>query len=469
MLSAAIDHAVLVVQGTRRDDVVSVTLDGARTVNVTVNGAQSTFARRALGAIRIVLGRGDDIVTVGNPDRPISAGVVIVGGDGSDTLVGGVGDDTLRGESGDDELAGNGGNDLLQGGGGKDDLHGNGGDDLLLGDSGADDLRGDNFGGAAGNDTLCGGRGDDTLHEDRGTDRLCGNQGIDFFDFTDSPKDVRDETPDETVTQVIFGPGIRVISPPVLEPPVRLTPIDPITTTPTPIVVSSPPILVDPITPIVIGGGGSIISPTPIGTGTGAGTGGPGGVTVIGGDGGLILTGITGGFNPSGPITLGPLTVALDSLIFTFRDGAQGIVTHTGSSLLSTIDGQPVTPASLPLLLSRLGDASLDGGGSYFGPGSTLTVPAGTVIRLGDDCVQATAAGSSELLAGPLTLTFPSGNSLRIDDAVSFTIESPTDAAFPITGDDPTPPPTDSPGDQGTDMPPAPSFDDGGVDQPIDV
>ncbi len=98
-------------------------------------------------------------------------GVIIIGGDGNDSLIGtfvanvadeiygGNGDDTLAGEIGNDELFGEIGNDILRGGIGEDKL--DGGD---------------------GNDDLNGGRGDDLLTGGKGNDTL--NGGTNLFGFS---------------------------------------------------------------------------------------------------------------------------------------------------------------------------------------------------------------------------------------------------------------------------------------------
>jgi autotransporter-associated beta strand protein len=50
---------------------------------------------------------------------------------------------------------------------------------------------------------VSGGRGDDTLLEDHGLDRIRGTGGTDRFIFSDSSRDVRDETKDEQVERLV--------------------------------------------------------------------------------------------------------------------------------------------------------------------------------------------------------------------------------------------------------------------------
>jgi len=138
------------------------------------------------------------------PPAPIS--IVLLGGDGADTLIGGGGDDTLAGGAGDDLLeamggqnqaSGGDGNDTISAGGGGDRLFGDAGDDLLevvggafslFGGAGADTLSvwedwvaNDLLDGGAGADSLNAGAGDDTLIGGGGADTLVGGAGDDVI------------------------------------------------------------------------------------------------------------------------------------------------------------------------------------------------------------------------------------------------------------------------------------------------
>jgi len=191
LLSAVVDHGVLNIQGTRRGDDILITLASPRTTQVVMNGEVFTFARRSIAKVKIVGNDGDDFIGFG---LEFTGPAYVSGGAGNDNISGTAGDDTINGDDGADLLSGNGGNDLLHGGAGNDNLYGFDGDDQLFGDANADVL----FDGD-GDDTLFGGRGGDTLYESLGRDRLCGNADGDTFYFADSPKDVRDETRDETI------------------------------------------------------------------------------------------------------------------------------------------------------------------------------------------------------------------------------------------------------------------------------
>jgi hypothetical protein len=196
LLSAAIAKGVLVVEGTRRDDEITVRAVSDSHVRVSVNGDALTFRRKSFGRIRITAGRGDDSILFQHggaaPDVDKPAG--IDAGAGDDTVVGGQGDDTILGGAGDDGINGAKGNDSVSGGGGADFCAGHEGDDRLDGDNGGDTLRGD-----AGDDSLYGGRGEDLLREDAGTDRLRGGRDDDRFTFLDSRNDIRDETAGERI------------------------------------------------------------------------------------------------------------------------------------------------------------------------------------------------------------------------------------------------------------------------------
>jgi VCBS repeat-containing protein len=97
--------------------------------------------KKPSGSLTIDAGAGDDTVDAGEVSFP----VILLGGDGNDTLVGGSGNDwligghgndTLKGGDGDDTLVGESGNDWLIGGLGNDTLKGGDGNDILIGDVG---------------------------------------------------------------------------------------------------------------------------------------------------------------------------------------------------------------------------------------------------------------------------------------------------------------------------------------------
>ncbi|MBO9453031.1 hypothetical protein J7426_22405 [Tropicibacter sp. R16_0] len=148
-------------------------------------------------------GDGNDHVSA-SPNGS-SAGEIIHGGLGNDTLIGGDGGDYLSGGHAiwdpsytlnrfsnpqltrrDDTRDGN---DLLEGRGGSDELFGSFGEDTLLGGDGRDELFGegdaDSLDGGADDDVLFGGDGDDILLGGAGDDSLTGGRGSDQLDGGD--------------------------------------------------------------------------------------------------------------------------------------------------------------------------------------------------------------------------------------------------------------------------------------------
>lgn len=108
-----------------------------------------------------------------------SVGGSVFGLDGDDFLFGGqFGDDELRGGTGIDQIYGQAGDDEISGGSWSDMLSGGTGEDILLGGGGADRIFGGN-----GNDELDGGGQGDTLAGGRGDDILTGGGGADTFVF----------------------------------------------------------------------------------------------------------------------------------------------------------------------------------------------------------------------------------------------------------------------------------------------
>jgi Ca2+-binding RTX toxin-like protein len=114
---------VLVIHGTDGDDVLRV--EKAKG-NITVG--KWAVADRAVDAVQIVAGAGDDLVSI---SPAIFRETLILAGDGNDTVFGGSGRDRIWGGTGDDELHGGRGNDLLVGEAGTDLLSGGPGLDML--------------------------------------------------------------------------------------------------------------------------------------------------------------------------------------------------------------------------------------------------------------------------------------------------------------------------------------------------
>jgi len=133
------------------------------TVDGTLVGTRDAATLRA---IRVVAGRGNDVVTV-DLGQDTTIPVSLYGGAGNDVLTGGAGNDLLDGGAGNDTLNGGGGNDRLFGGDGRDILDGGPGSDRLRGGNGSDTLDGGD-----GTDLLIGGSGKDWLFGDPKLDTL---------------------------------------------------------------------------------------------------------------------------------------------------------------------------------------------------------------------------------------------------------------------------------------------------------
>jgi uncharacterized delta-60 repeat protein len=179
--SASLNGSKLLVRGSNRDDVITVSPDIASgTVVVNVNGAVQTFPGAAIQRVQIGAKDGDDNVTSS------------VGGDVISTLRGGNGDDDMRllgdahgrleGDDDDDLLVGGDRGDRIRGGDGDDLLYGGDGDDDITGDDGFDQLFGE-----AGDDDL---KADDGFHDDVDGGSDDDEARIDFFDFVTRVDDV---------------------------------------------------------------------------------------------------------------------------------------------------------------------------------------------------------------------------------------------------------------------------------------
>lgn len=121
------DGNQLVLCGTRKDDVIRLYFsDGAYLVKT--NRGQSQTFTQPFNSVRIIAGRGNDVIQV---DGSVTIPTYLHGGDGNDTLRGGNGHDFLYGNQGIDRLYGNAGNDqfITIGGGNRDMVTGGSGRD----------------------------------------------------------------------------------------------------------------------------------------------------------------------------------------------------------------------------------------------------------------------------------------------------------------------------------------------------
>jgi autotransporter-associated beta strand protein len=366
MLSAAVSHGVLSIDGTRRADTIVLTMDSPRTLRVRVGDTESTFLKKTIGSIRINTGRGDDLVTVGSDAKPITLRVGVTGGDGSDTIVGGAGSDTLSGGAGADQVTGAGGDDRIAGDNGNDDLHG-----------------GD------GRDSLTGGRGDDQLHDDAGRDAVYGNAGTDVCYYHDDVKQFRDagkteRTYEEPKFVIQLQPGaVRSLD-------LNICP------------------LYAPDGTALTGGlvkaGGSTL----VVAGNAVGQWGGEGLTVThafvphfdlpGGSfvsSGLILStgSLTGSTNIS-VVGSGSFTSVGGTLTLT------GSNTYTGTTTINT------------------GTLTINGNAS----GHPILLEVGSVITAADGTTQTLAPGGSLTVTGPSKITTPAGQVINVNDGASVLI-----------------------------------------------
>ena len=143
LLSASVRRGVLTVNGTAGDDDVSIFVSRSK-ITVQLNRTSQSFKIAGLKYLRFNGGDGDDWFGI-TGKFPV-------------LLVGGNGDDTLAGSSYADFLDGGDGNDLLDGGSGDDSIFGGSGNDGLIGRDGDDGMNGED-----GDDILDGGPGADVL------------------------------------------------------------------------------------------------------------------------------------------------------------------------------------------------------------------------------------------------------------------------------------------------------------------
>ena len=123
--SATLDNSgTLSVFGTESADKINITRESAdpSKLDVTINGATSTFAISSVKAITVDARSGNDDVEVIELNGAINIPMTLLGGPGNDTLVGGSGNDWIHGGADNDVIAGEAGNDTLIGGLGTDRL-----------------------------------------------------------------------------------------------------------------------------------------------------------------------------------------------------------------------------------------------------------------------------------------------------------------------------------------------------------
>ena len=212
-LSVSVDAGVLIVQGDKRANVITVD-QNATAVSVTLDDSTFSTPLRKVKSIRILGMEGNDVLTL-TPNVTLPAG--LFGGAGNDTLVGSDHPTTLSGDAGNDILRSGRGKDVVSGGAGTDTadysartealiitldgrandgskagtgivaendnlandieiVKGGAGDDRITGNSLANTLIG-----GAGNDSLYGLAGNDMLAGGTGADSISGGDGDDVL------------------------------------------------------------------------------------------------------------------------------------------------------------------------------------------------------------------------------------------------------------------------------------------------
>lgn len=130
-------HGTLVIEGTRKADIVELAVSGSKIVTM-LNGQAFGSRLSRVRAISIMTGLGNDTITL---DSSIAVSANISAGGGNDTVQGGSGNDTINGEDGRDNLNGGRGADFVDGGAGDDTVAGGKGVDQIFGNVGDDVFR----------------------------------------------------------------------------------------------------------------------------------------------------------------------------------------------------------------------------------------------------------------------------------------------------------------------------------------
>lgn len=182
----SLHHGLLNVQGSNRDAnvvVVQLDVDDATKLNVTFNGATTTYNLAEVSRIRMQGGKQSDFLEISELNGVISIPATLQGNAGNDTLISASGNDVIKGLAGDDSLVGNSGNDKIYGGVGNDTILAGEGNDSVTGDNGDDSISGgtgdDLLKGLAGKDSISGDDGNDTIDGGSGNDSLVGGDGVD--------------------------------------------------------------------------------------------------------------------------------------------------------------------------------------------------------------------------------------------------------------------------------------------------
>ena len=180
---------VLTIQGTNKNDQITVCLAGEMGEQLSVHFGKSTqlFNLVDVTELHISGNNGNDRIRVG---EGVAVSTFIDGGRGNDWLWGGGGADVVHGGAGNDHVYGGGGDDELHGDAGNDKVWGSLGVDHLFGEAGHDHLHGgdgDDFAwGGDHKDHLFGDAGNDQLFGEGDKDLVYGNDGDDWLDGGDN-------------------------------------------------------------------------------------------------------------------------------------------------------------------------------------------------------------------------------------------------------------------------------------------
>jgi hypothetical protein len=139
VVTAVLEGTLVVVNGTRKSDAITVGLNGGNVEVLSAGVLVSAFPAGGLTGLSVTASNGHDTVLV---DAAVTLPVTLLGGNGRDSLTGGAGADTIDGGNGKDVLAGGAGNDTVMGGNASDVLDGGDGNDVLTGGRGRDQVTG---------------------------------------------------------------------------------------------------------------------------------------------------------------------------------------------------------------------------------------------------------------------------------------------------------------------------------------
>src|SRR4051812_14112559 len=184
LLAATLVGTQLNVDGSNtRSDSITVDIDDAGTIAVSINGRESEFSADDVATLRVRGLNGNDRIELTGQFDDFDILASVFGNAGRDTILGSDAPETIFGGTGNDSILGGGGDDDLFGEDGNDIIDGEAGDDSIVGAAGFDDLYGsddnDLIRGGAHDDYVDGGDGNDDLFGDNGHDRVKGGFGND--------------------------------------------------------------------------------------------------------------------------------------------------------------------------------------------------------------------------------------------------------------------------------------------------